>query len=112
MKFTVAIVIVTLSAVVIGIFNRRWAIACAFFVLHIAIGSFIIGCMSHWAAEHQQVAVSIRVTCIRHWQGNTRFRDDGAKRNPRLTVASVTVEARLERNKHLPQSHSDTEINT
>lgn len=56
MKFAVAIVIVTLSAVVFGIFNRRWAIACTFFVLHIAIGSFIIGCMSHWAAEHQHVA--------------------------------------------------------
>jgi hypothetical protein len=25
-------------------------------VLHIAIGSFIIGCMTHWAAEHQHVA--------------------------------------------------------
>jgi undecaprenyl pyrophosphate phosphatase UppP len=57
MKFTVAIVIVTLSAVVFGIFNRRWAIACTFFVLHIAVGSFIIGCILHWAAaEHQHVA--------------------------------------------------------
>jgi len=56
MKFTVAIVIVTLLAVVFGIFNRRWAIACTFFVLHIAIGSFIIGCMSHWSVEHQHVA--------------------------------------------------------
>ena len=56
MKFTVAIVIVTLSAVLIGIFNRRWAIACTFIVLHIAIGSFIIGCMLHWAAEHQHMA--------------------------------------------------------
>jgi undecaprenyl pyrophosphate phosphatase UppP len=56
MKFAVAIVIVTLSAVVIGIFNRRWAIACAFFVLHIAVGSLIIGCMTHWATEHQHLA--------------------------------------------------------
>ena len=56
MKFAVAVVIVTFSAVVFGIFNRRWAIACTFFVLHVAIGSFIIGCMSHWASEHQHVA--------------------------------------------------------
>lgn len=54
MTFTVALVLVTFTAVVIGIFNRRWAILCAFFVLHIAIGSFIIGCMSHWAAEHRE----------------------------------------------------------
>jgi hypothetical protein len=42
--------------VVIGIINRRWSIACTFFVLHVAVGSFIIGCMSHWASEHQHVA--------------------------------------------------------
>ena len=56
MKFTVAIVIVTLSVVVFGIFNRRWAIACTFLVLHIAIGSFIVGCMSHWAVERQHAS--------------------------------------------------------
>jgi len=56
MKVTVALVLVSLSAVVIGVLNKRWAIACAFFVLHIAIGSFIIGCMSHWAEAHQRIA--------------------------------------------------------
>jgi hypothetical protein len=58
MKFTVVIVIVTLLAVVFGIFNRRWAIACTFFVLHVAIGSFILGCVSHWASGHQHAASS------------------------------------------------------
>lgn len=51
-----AIFLITLSAVVFGFFNKRWAVACSLFVLHIAIGSFIIGCMSHLLSEHQQVA--------------------------------------------------------
>lgn len=56
MKFTIIVVIVAFSAVVFGIFNRRWAIACTFFVLHLAIGSFIIVCMTHWAAERQHMS--------------------------------------------------------
>ena len=56
LTLTTAIVVITFSAVVFGISNRRWAAACAFFVLHIALGGFIIGCMSYWASEHHRVA--------------------------------------------------------
>ena len=57
MKLAIATVTIMFTAVVFGIFNRRCAVACALFVLHIALGSFIIGCMSHWVSEHQRVAV-------------------------------------------------------
>ena len=56
MKSSVTILVIMFTAVVLGIFNKRWAVACALFVLHIAIGSFIIGCVSHWASERQNVA--------------------------------------------------------
>ncbi|GFE61198.1 hypothetical protein [Geobacter sp. AOG2] len=56
MKLIIATVVIVFTAVVFGIYNRRWATACAFFVLHIALGGFVIGCMSHWASEHRHVA--------------------------------------------------------
>lgn len=61
MKFAIATVVITLTAVVFGIFNRRWAVACAFFVLHVALGGFIVGCMSHWASERHHVASPSRL---------------------------------------------------
>jgi hypothetical protein len=52
--FTILMII--FSAVIFGIFNRRWSIACSIFVLHIAIAGFIIGCVAHWPSAHQRMA--------------------------------------------------------
>lgn len=57
----IAIVAITLTAVVFGIFNRRWAAACAFFVLHIALGGLIVGCMTYWSSEHHRMASQSRL---------------------------------------------------
>ena len=56
MKCAVAVLAVSLSAVVLGIFNRRWAVPCALFVIHLAICIFILSCASHFASEHQHMA--------------------------------------------------------
>ena len=52
----VAVLLIMLMAVVFGIFKKRRAVACAMFVLHVAIGSFIYDCVSHWATEHPNMA--------------------------------------------------------
>lgn len=56
MACMMAILGFALAAVLFGVYNRRWAVACALFVLHIVIGGFIIGCMVQGNPERQKVA--------------------------------------------------------
>lgn len=56
MIYTITVLVIIFSAVVVGIFNRRWAVACAILVLHVAIAGFVMDCVSSWSSKHQRMA--------------------------------------------------------
>lgn len=57
----VVILSISLAAVLVGFFNRRWARACALLVLHIAIASFVWGCVNYMTSKEHCVASRSRM---------------------------------------------------
>jgi len=56
MTSTVVLLVVMFVAVEFGIIYKKWAFACSMLVLHIAIGSVVVCCVSDWNSENQSIA--------------------------------------------------------
>ena len=60
MKFDIVLLVISLVAVVLGIRQRRWAVACALFVLHLALAGAIVDYISYRITTHQNMEFTSR----------------------------------------------------